>query len=68
MPFVQGQLRNERLSYKVTTECGHCQQAIHIEIDSGLKYRVLDQEPEPMVYMPFVNFETLDDPSIINAF
>jgi hypothetical protein len=65
---VQGQLRNERLTFEIITECGHCQEAIHINIDSELNYRVQDQGAEPMIYMPLVNFDKLDDPSIIDAF
>jgi hypothetical protein len=65
---VQGQLRNERLGFEITTECGHCQIPIHINIDSELNYRVQDQGAEPMIYMPMVDFDKLDDPSIIDAF
>ena len=68
MPFVQGRLRDEKLTFTIVTACGHCDRPMRIEIDSELNYRVLDEEADPLVYMPMVDFETLEDPSIIDAF
>ena len=65
---MQGQLRNEHLSFTITTECAHCQRPLHIEIDSELNYRVIEADAQPLVYAPMVNFGELDDPSIIDAF
>jgi uncharacterized metal-binding protein YceD (DUF177 family) len=65
---VQGQLRKEPLSFTITTECAHCHQPLHIEIDTELNYRVIEANAEPLVYAPMVNFGELDDPSIIDAF
>jgi hypothetical protein len=41
---------------------------MQIEIDSDLNYRVLDAEAEPIIYFPLLDFEKLEDPSIIDAF
>jgi hypothetical protein len=68
MPFVQGQLRKENVTVNVLTECAHCARPIHIEIDSELNYTVLEQGADPVVFIPFVNFKKLKDPSIIDAF
>jgi hypothetical protein len=65
---VQGQLRQEHLSFTITTDCAHCQRPLHIEIDTKLNYRVVEADAEPLVYAPMVNFGKLDDPSIIDAF
>jgi len=65
---VQGRLRNEKLSFTIETVCGHCNWPLVIEIDSDLNYRVLDEKADPIVYVPMVDFETLEDPSIIDAF
>jgi hypothetical protein len=65
---VQGQLRKERLSFTVQTECVHCAQPIHIEMDSELRYHVTDEEAEPIIFAPHVDFAKLTDPSIIDAF
>lgn len=68
MPFVQGQLRGEPLSFSIETECGHCQEPIRIEIDSEMKYRVSVTAAEPLVYVPMVDLHKLEDPSIIDGF
>jgi hypothetical protein len=65
---VQGQLRNEALSVIIRTECAHCGKEMCIEIDSQLKYSVADPEAKPLVFVPMVDFSTLEDPSIIDAF
>ncbi|MFC2031675.1 hypothetical protein ACFLWA_13225 [Chloroflexota bacterium] len=65
---MQGQLRGEPLSFQVSTECAHCGQALHLEIDSELNYSVAEEEAEPMVFIPQVDFEKLEDTSIIDAF
>jgi hypothetical protein len=65
---VQGQLRKEALSFEIETSCAHCGEPIHIEMDSELRYRVLEEEADPFVYVPMVDFDELEDPSIIDAF
>jgi len=37
-------------------------------MDSDLNYRVVEEEAKPHIYVPMVNFDKLDDPSIIDAF
>jgi len=65
---VQGQLRHEKLTVSIQTECGHCQAPLHLEVDSDLNFRVLEPQAAPLVFVPRVNFQKLDDPSIIDAF
>jgi hypothetical protein len=65
---VQGQLRGERLSFVIETECAHCARPLHIEIDSELNYRVVEEGADPLVLVPLVDFGKLEDPSIIDAF
>ena len=52
---MQGQLRGEPLSVAIATECGHCHQPLHIEIDSELNYRVVEEGAAPLVYAPFMD-------------
>lgn len=68
MPFVQGRLRQESLSFVIKTECGHCREPIRIEMDSKMQYRLAGPEKKPMVYVPMVDFQQLDEPSIIDGF
>ncbi len=65
---MQGQLRNEFLEFAIETECAHCRRPLHIEMDSELNYRVLEQGAEPLVLAPMVDFDTLQAPNIIDAF
>jgi hypothetical protein len=65
---VQGQLRQEKLNVTIETKCGHCQAPLHLEVDSELNFRVQEAEADPLVFVPKVNFQKLDDPSIIDAF
>jgi hypothetical protein len=67
MPFVQGHLRNQSLGISIETECAHCSRPIQIEIDSELNCRVVEGA-DPLIFVPLVNFEKLEDPSIIDAF
>jgi hypothetical protein len=39
-----------------------------IEIDGELRYHIVEGETEPLVFVPLVDFTTLTDPSIIDAF
>ena len=39
-----------------------------LEIDSDLKWQVIQGGPDPYVYIPIVDFEKIDDPSIIEGF
>ncbi len=65
---MQGQLRGEYLSARIDTECVHCHQPLHIELDSELKVSLVEPNTEPLVSLPDVDFEALEDPSIIDAF
>ena len=65
---MQGQLREEPLSVVIETECAHCAQPLHIEVDGKLTYRVVEEGADPRVFVPLVDFDKLADPSIIDAF
>jgi hypothetical protein len=67
VPFVQGQLRNENLSYTIQTECGHCHQPIQIELDSQLNYHVEQEAQGVLIYSPLLDIHKLE-PSIIDGF
>jgi hypothetical protein len=65
---VQGQLQEEPLAFAIETECAHCKRPLHLEMDSVLNYHVVGEDAEPLVFVPMVDFDALDDPSIIDAF
>jgi hypothetical protein len=56
------------LSFTIESSCAHCGRPIHIEMDSELNYRIAGEGAAPLVHVPMVDFEKLDDPSIIDAF
>ena len=65
---MQGQLQEHPLAATIYTGCACCGQSMVIELDSQLNYTVQEQDAEPLVYVPLIDFNTLDDPSIIEAF
>jgi hypothetical protein len=65
---VQGQLRDEKLSFHIKTVCGHCGKSLHLEIDSQLNYSVVEEGAAPLVYAPMLDVNKLEDPSIIDGF
>jgi hypothetical protein len=67
-PFVQGQLREKHLSVTIVTACAHCAQPMQIEVDSELRYRVKDEEAEPLVFQPLIDWQTFTEPNIIDAY
>jgi hypothetical protein len=65
---VQGHLRTDPQSFALETECAHCGRPLHLEIDTDLNYRILEDGAQPLVFVPLVDFDKLEDPSIIDAF
>jgi hypothetical protein len=68
IPFVQGHLRNEKLTFKFETKCDQSGRSIEIEFDSDLNYKLITKDSNPLILAPLVNFVRLKDPSIIDAF
>jgi hypothetical protein len=58
----------EPLDFLIETACATSGQLIQIEIDSQLVYSVRQADADPTIFVPIVDFEKLDDPSIIDAF
>ncbi|MFQ5604885.1 MAG: hypothetical protein ACE5HS_16570 [bacterium] len=54
-PFVQGQLRKEKLSVIIETECACCAQPMRFELDSDLNYRFHLPGAQPLVFEPNVD-------------
>ena len=65
---MQGRLRGEPLSVAVKTECAHCAQPLHIEIDSKLNYRVEEEDADTRIFMPDLDLAKLTEPSITDVF
>jgi hypothetical protein len=67
-PFVQGRLRKKALSATIRTECKCCAKPFTLAIDSELNYRIEEGPTAPLVFAPFVDFDKLKEPNIIDAF
>jgi hypothetical protein len=71
---VQGRLRtafdkhSESLTIIVKTECAHCGQPLHLEIDSEMRCRVEEAGTAPWVFVADVDFSKLTEPSIVDVF
>jgi hypothetical protein len=68
VPFVQGQLTGEPLSVTVNTACAHCGEPIRLDIDSDAEGRVIGSDADPLTFIPDVDFSTLPDKCITDAF
>jgi hypothetical protein len=68
VPFVQGRLRKEPLSVAIHTQCAHCEEVIHFDVDDRCVISSLVAGSDPRLFIPLVNFARLADPSIIDVF
>ncbi len=67
-PFVQGRLRDEALSFDVTTECACCSRPIRFTMHHDLSYRLAEPDASPVFFVPMVDFTRLRAKSIIDDF
>lgn len=56
------------MTFKMVTECAHCGRALHLKFDNDLNYELMEGDAAPLVFVPSVDFDKLEDPSIIDAF
>ena len=68
MPFVQGHLRNSRLSVEIQSRCAHCDEPIHLVVDNELSYTIGRGSPEPLVFEPHVDWSTFAEPTIVDGY
>jgi hypothetical protein len=52
VPFVQGLIRGEKVTGRITTECAHCRQPLHIGLDSAFEFQVEEKGASPVVFAP----------------
>jgi hypothetical protein len=66
--FVQGRLQGVPLSVTIHTACAHCDQPRHITVDSALQFQVVESEAAPLVFEPWLYWDTFTEPNIIRAY
>lgn len=54
VPFVLGQLRGMHVSGHITTRCSYCRRLLHIIIDSDLAVKVVEEQAEPLIFLPLI--------------
>ncbi len=67
-PFVQGRLRDEEVSVSVVSECALSKRPMYMEIDSDMNCSCEDPNCSPVIFVPDVDFKSVKDPNIIDAF
>jgi hypothetical protein len=65
---VQGQLRKEYVSIEVETACKHCDQVMHLTIDSNMRVSVREPDAKPLVFNPDIDWENFAEKTIIDAY
>jgi hypothetical protein len=65
---VQGRLRHEKLSIEIETACAHCDQGLHLMLDSELQCSVKEPEATPLLFVPDVDWAHFTGPNIIHDY
>jgi hypothetical protein len=65
---VQGKLQNKYISLEIETKCKHCEQNLHILIDSNMEVSIREESVTPLVFMPDVDWSKFAWPTIIDAY
>ena len=67
-PFVEGRLRNERLTVLIETTCAHCDRSMRVSVDSDLHFEVAENEASPLVFEPRLDWSSFREPNIIGQY
>lgn len=67
-PFVQGRLRNKRLSIEIETACAHCGRGLHLTVNSDMEWSVKEKDAQPLLFEPEVDWQHFEGPNIIGDY
>jgi hypothetical protein len=65
---VQGCLRGETLLIRVDSECRHCSRPLAVEVDEGLRFRVLSRGASPLIFEPDMDWDEFRGANIIHDY
>lgn len=65
---MEGRLWKENLTTDIETACAHCGRGLHLTLDNNLAFRVREQDANPLIFSPEVNWDQLSAPNIIQDF
>ena len=67
-PFVEGQLRNAKLTVEIQSRCAQSRRALHLRIDSDLNWEVREPDARPLVFEPQIDWTRFRKPVIIHDY
>lgn len=67
-PFVQGRLRKQPLEVEITTSCAHCGDRMRIVVNEQLKWRVIEDDASPRVFLPQIDWRSFRGRNIIGDY
>jgi hypothetical protein len=56
------------MSVEIETKCRHCDQILHITVDSNMQASVLEDQATPLVFMPDVDWANFAGRTIIDSY
>lgn len=56
------------MSVDIETSCAHCDETLHIELDSRGDFTVREAEADPLLFQPEIDWERFDEPTIIHDY
>ena len=65
---MQGRLKNKFVSVEIETKCQHCDQILHINLDSSMQVSVRETGAAPLVFMPDVDWTAFTERTIIDSY
>jgi hypothetical protein len=65
---VQGRLSKKYLSVEIEAKCKHCDQDLHITVDSNMKISVQEKKASPLMFSPDVDWDHFTGRNIIDGY
>jgi hypothetical protein len=65
---VQGRLRQEKLTFDISTECAQSGRSLHILMDGEMNYQVTEEDAHPLIFEPHLDWANFSEPHIIDAY
>ncbi|HSF79877.1 MAG TPA: hypothetical protein VLA49_01505 [Anaerolineales bacterium] len=53
---------------EIETRCRHCEQAMHIRLDSNMRFAVREEGSAPLVFMPDIDWDHFAERTIIDSY
>ena len=65
---MEGRLRRQKLRIRVDSECRHCSRPLSLEVDDELRWTVLSDGAEPLLFEPDIAWSTFRGENIIHDY